>query len=174
MAELDPWMKESSDVHTVSSEGTRTDSVPSLSSLFTESGHFNAVENAEDQQSCVDASGSHSTSFVASETPVDEQKPENQWTESFIDTLDQVPVVDQSRWQQFENSDLAQPIIKQESSLLLPGKIISFVQEEAEIETAPAFDLKAEYYSDKPAKKSNTNKRSTRKTNSKKNRKKGK
>ena len=43
LEEVDPWVQENQN-HTISSEGTRTDSVPSLASLYAESGVFAKVE----------------------------------------------------------------------------------------------------------------------------------
>jgi len=225
LEEVDPWVQENTN-HTISSEGTRTDSVPSLASLFAESGVFAKVEpdfkpTSISQKSSVE----QESAYVPSPEPVFEPPIEPSieptiepsiessaklTSEELIKRVTQDQVDSQQQQQQQQQQELPKFSGKTINSLpmfeakdlrsasqsvstsdtpsdpfdfsqfkfsfqtpeLIPGIILSSTNEETKkVEKDPsAFDLKTEYYADKPTKtpSKSANTRANRKKNRKK------
>lgn len=133
-----------------STEETRTDSVPSLQSLMNQSGEYStALKNAPIAVEPVILAAEQEVKAVTSFKTIDDSIP---------------PAV--------QNSQTAQ--VEAPPANIFANETLIYNAKKAAA-PKPTFDLKGEYFADKPQKNSSkglANKRSTRKTNSKKNKKK--
>lgn len=144
LQDFDPWLQETP-VHTHSSEDTRTDCVPSLSSLFRDSGIFESLD-AEFDTVRVDNSADPNE-FVnpkrAEYTPKPEPTPASKPPEP--------------AWIPLPTAVLDCPTFHSESNDPEPGSVIFFNpdQDDEKRKFVSSFDLKAEYYAETKVRRTN-------------------
>lgn len=162
LEESDPWLQETP-VHTISSEGTRTDSVPSLATLYKESGIFEAVEGELETEFPTDLQSEFQTEIETEfQTPVQVLRSIKRSEALSTQNFNQVqPPQTCGVETEIDANSVWQPVFPEQSEILAPpdtvlqsfesakGEIVCFNKNsENEIAKASSFDLKKEYYSD--------------------------